>query len=125
MYNYKGFESFNGSFEKERCHFNLAVSRGRVEENETEKEAAKREVFEETNIVCNPVKKLGERIHPETGKKIIYWICDYVEGEINVEDEDISKAKWVKIKDAPKMITSDLYPPLKEYLEEALHASEE
>ncbi|HLD12562.1 MAG TPA: NUDIX hydrolase [Candidatus Nanoarchaeia archaeon] len=89
---------------------------GRLQSEETEKEAVIREVLEETGILCSPTRKLGERIHPNTRKSICYWVCDYTSGEISLRDPEITDAQWVQPQRIESIITSDLYLPVRQYL---------
>lgn len=94
---------------------------GAVENSEADNHAAERETFEETNIRCKAVKQFGERIHPETNVKVSYWLCEYVEGLLELKDkEELDQAKWASGKDVLSSITSDLYPPIREYIEESI-----
>lgn len=63
-------------------------------------------------------KLLGTRIHPNTNKTITYYLCKYKSGSINIkfpnEIEDISFKTPDEVFNS---ITTDLYPPVIEYLE--------
>ncbi len=90
---------------------------GRVELNETKEEALKREVFEESNIKCKIIRKIGKRTHPNSGKEITYYLCEFLEGELKINDsEEISDAKWIFPKDIFNYITSDLFEPVEKIL---------
>jgi len=90
---------------------------GVVGENETEESAIVREVFEEVDVVCRVQKKLGERIHPLTGKNVGYWLCDYLSGEVFVKyDDELDKAEWMSVDELLKAVTSDIFSVIKEYL---------
>ena len=88
---------------------------GKINSNETEKSAIKREIKEETNIICKPIKKLGKRIHPDTKKEIHYWACTYEKGTIK-PNREVTKACWLTSKEAFKRITTDVYRPIRNYL---------
>ncbi|GIM93808.1 NUDIX domain-containing protein [Paractinoplanes toevensis] len=45
---------------------------GKVEPGESGEQAAAREAFEETGLVLRSVGSLGERVHPDTGRVMIY-----------------------------------------------------
>ncbi len=80
-------------------------------------ELLKKEIKNETNIVVSPTLKIGERPHPTTPSYAYYWLCDYVSGELkNCDLEENEEVKWVTANEALELITSDIYPKLKEFL---------
>ena len=90
---------------------------GKIEENESEEESVEREIYEETNIRCKATKKLGQRTHPDTGKIISYWICDYLSGDEAIKNpKEIKKIKWLIPNEIFKIIKTNIYRPLIEYL---------
>lgn len=90
---------------------------GRIEEGENENQAIEREVFEETNINCKAVRKIGERIHPSTGRAISYWFCNYISGDAYVKDgKELDAVRWMSPRDVFNYVTSDIFKPVKEYL---------
>ena len=83
---------------------------GSVEEGEPEQAAAAREVFEETGVRCSPVRKLGERTHPDTRERISYWLCEYESGEPELrEPQNLSDVAWVEPKDVLARVGSGLF----------------
>ena len=90
---------------------------GVVESSESEAEAAVREVAEETGVQCSPVRKLGERIHPDTGQGIAYWLCRYEQGVAALEEpEKFSDVAWMHPEDVIHMFGEQLFGPVKSYL---------
>ena len=90
---------------------------GLVEDNESQEEAIKREVREETAIICKTKRRLGQRIHPSTKKKIIYFVCDYISGEEKVLDkEELDDVRWMNSNEIFENITSDIFEPVREFL---------
>ena len=61
---------------------------GKVEDGETKEQACIREVHEETGIIVTTKQVLGERIQPDTNRKITYFLCDYVSGQIKLSNEN-------------------------------------
>ncbi|MGH3434320.1 MAG: NUDIX hydrolase, partial [Thermocrispum sp.] len=53
---------------------------GAIEEGEQPTDAAVRETQEETGLTVKAAKVLGERVHPNTGRTMIYVACDVVSG---------------------------------------------
>lgn len=90
---------------------------GSQEESESEKDTAQREVFEETHVLCNPLFRIGERIHPSTKKEIVYWACEYISEEpIDTLDEDIDLIQWMTPDELRQAITSNIYEKVSDYI---------
>jgi 8-oxo-dGTP diphosphatase len=96
---------------------------GAVEEGETPEEAAVREVAEEVGLTVKAERVLGERVHPKTGRAMIYVACTVVDGEPAVHDaEEIAEVAWVKHADIRAHVPYGLFGPVQEYLDGALTA---
>lgn len=90
---------------------------GKIEDGETSEEACIREVYEETGLNVNIVYLLGERIHPDTGRKITYYLCEYSSGEIRILDENEILDVVFKTKDEIfNDVKTDLFEPVKKYI---------
>jgi len=61
---------------------------GKRESTETEAATAERETFEETGVRISATERLGSWVHPNTGKHIAYWRCDYRDGIGLVREPD-------------------------------------
>lgn len=57
---------------------------GEVEAGESAEDAAVREALEETGLIVRATKHLGERVHPATGRRMIYIACAVVTGTASV-----------------------------------------
>lgn len=91
---------------------------GKIEFGESPREAAIREVFEETGIKCEIVRDVGYRIHPTTQAKLFYYVCNFISGEIVINKPDeIKDARWVKKEDINSLIPQDIFESVKRYLE--------
>lgn len=90
---------------------------GKVEDNETKEQACIREVFEETGISVQINKVLGERIHPNTQAKLTYFLCDYLNGEITIlDEEEILDVAYKNKEEFNRDVKTDVYPPVFEYI---------
>jgi 8-oxo-dGTP diphosphatase len=94
---------------------------GGIEAGETAEQAAVREVLEETALEVKAVQVLGARVHPDTQRHMTYVACEPVAGEARVEDSDeLAEVAWVRLEDIPTYVPWGLFPPVQEYLDEAL-----
>ncbi len=82
---------------------------GKIELGEKLLDAAKREVFEETRIIVEPISPFAaiDAIYYDKTNKIIfhyviiYVSAQYLEGEI-LPDDDVLDAKWMSLQDMEK-----------------------
>lgn len=94
---------------------------GEVEAGETGSQAAVREAHEETGITVAEVKVLGERVHPNTGRTMIYVACDVVEGAASVvDDEELVEVAWSSGKELTEYVPYPFYGPVQEHLDASL-----
>ncbi|SRR6266568_4695595 len=94
---------------------------GEVEHGESAGQAATREVREETGLVVAESKILGERVHPNTGRMMVYVACDVVEGDARiVDDDELVDFAWAAHDELGKYIPYGFYEPVQEHLDEVL-----
>jgi ADP-ribose pyrophosphatase YjhB (NUDIX family) len=103
------------------------VPAGHWENGETLVEAGKREVLEESGIVCDNLKFLNNYDFFREDKGISYvsigYIGDYISGEIlnNIQEGRV-QWRWMEPNEALEL---NLYPAGKFLIEEYLHQTEE
>jgi 8-oxo-dGTP pyrophosphatase MutT (NUDIX family) len=90
---------------------------GEIEPGESPADAAIREVKEETGLVANYSKIIGRRVHPKTGRTMIYLACAPAEGtNVYVGDpEELSEVRWVGLAEADELLPG-LFEPVREHL---------
>ncbi|MGW4791182.1 NUDIX hydrolase [Nonomuraea sp. NPDC004297] len=94
---------------------------GKVEPGETGEQAAVRETREEVGLEVSAVKTLGERVHPATGRRMIYVVCDLLAGTAHVADADeLSQVEWCDRARLSALVPFPFYGPVQEYLDEHL-----
>lgn len=94
---------------------------GAIEDGESAEQAAVRETAEETGLVVEAVKMLGERVHPKTGRRMSYVASRVLDGEAHVGDEEeIAEVAWIVHGEIPKHVPYGLYKPVQDYLDEVL-----
>jgi 8-oxo-dGTP pyrophosphatase MutT (NUDIX family) len=84
----------------------LALPKGHIDPGENALQAAVREVREETGIVGEPVRELGEarywyrRDGQTIPKSVSFFLFEYVEGDTADHDDEVEEARWIALKDA-------------------------
>jgi 8-oxo-dGTP diphosphatase len=92
-----------------------------VEEGEAVELAAVREAREETGMIVEAEKVLGERVHPATGRAMVYVACRVVEGNVSVNDqEELSEFAWVTLASLPIYVPHGLFEPVQQHLDSVL-----
>lgn len=93
---------------------------GEIEPGETPEEAAAREAMEEIGVAVVVEERLGERVHPETGRHLIYLVGRILSGDTHLVDHDEnSEVEWVSIPEALERwanLKGGVFPPVREYL---------
>jgi 8-oxo-dGTP diphosphatase len=91
---------------------------GKLEPGETPEAATVREVLEETGLTVTPRRALGERIHPATGKHLVYVACDVTAGTAHVADTDeLDAVEWVPIGELAAYVPGGFYGPVRQHLD--------
>lgn len=85
--------------------------KGHVEHDESEKDTAKREVKEETNLEVEIDTSKRYTMHYTTDKgkykEVVLFIAKKVGGELIKQDEEINQIRWVDMYDVTKILTYD------------------
>jgi NAD+ diphosphatase len=80
-----------------RFHSQLfSVLAGFVEPGETLEETVKREVKEETGIEVRNIRYFGSQPWPFPNSLMVAFTAEYAEGEIRIDETEISEAQWFK-----------------------------
>lgn len=97
---------------------------GEVESGETVEAAASRETREEVGLRVAPTAVLGERIHPTTGRHMVYLACRVVRGVPYLADaEELADLAWCRLDQLADLIPHGLFQPVQDYLDAALSAA--
>jgi 8-oxo-dGTP pyrophosphatase MutT (NUDIX family) len=89
----------------------LALPKGHIDPGESLLQAAQREVREETGIVAEPVRELGEarywyrRDGQTIPKSVAFYLFKYVDGDTTDHDDEVEEARWMPLKDAQRELS--------------------
>jgi 8-oxo-dGTP diphosphatase len=96
---------------------------GEVEPGEVADQAAVRETLEETGLTVTAKGVLGERVHPNTGRTMIYVACEVLDGEAYVADaEELADVAWCALNEIGAYVPYGFYEPVQAYLEASIAA---
>lgn len=94
---------------------------GEVEAGESPENAAAREANEETGITVSNGNILGERVHPNTGRTMIYIAFSSPEGEAGVVDEEeLDSFAWVTHNKLTTYVPYPFFGPVQDHLDAEL-----
>jgi 8-oxo-dGTP diphosphatase len=94
---------------------------GKVEPGESAEEAAIREASEEAGVVVQAVRLLGERVHPETGRRIVYVICELLSGTaFPAAEDEVAEVAWCDREAVASYVSFPFHGRVGEYLDSVL-----
>jgi 8-oxo-dGTP diphosphatase len=94
---------------------------GEIEDGETPDAAAVRETAEEAGLTVVAKARLGERVHPKTGRTMIYVKCEVIDGEAHAADpEEIAAVHWCALDEIGSFVPHGFYEPVQQHLEATL-----
>lgn len=89
----------------------VSFPKGHVEEGETERETAEREVFEETAVKIRIDSDFREKVtySPAKGviKDVIYFLAETEQRELCARPGEIAEAFWIDVRRAEGMLEHD------------------
>ena len=97
---------------------------GEIEPGEDPADAAVREVKEETGLRIRTTGVIGRRVHPHTGREMVYLAASPTHGtKAFVGDEqEVAEVRWVDLAQADELMGGTIFEPVRSYLKETLKA---
>lgn len=92
---------------------------GEIEPGESSADAAVREVKEETGLRVKAAEvEIGRRVHPKTGRTMVYLACEPVEDtDVFVGDEEeLAEVKWLSLAEVDDLMPG-VFEPVRTHLE--------
>lgn len=90
---------------------------GKVDAGELPQRTASREALEEAGVVVEPVSTIGERVHPVTGRHVVYVACRWLSGKPQpASPQEASAAEWVPLTELTTRVPGGVYGPVWEHL---------
>lgn len=94
---------------------------GKVEAGESPQQAAVREALEEAGVTVEPVRLLGERLHPESGRRIAYTACRLLSGTAHAASRrEVAEVVWASRAEIPDLVPGGLFARVQAYLDEVM-----
>lgn len=90
---------------------------GEIEPGESPEDAGVREVKEETGLLVHATSVLGRRVHPKTGRTMIYMSAEPTHGtKVFVGDtEELAEVRWATLAEADDLLPG-MFEPVHEHL---------
>lgn len=97
---------------------------GGTEAGETPEQTAVRETLEETGIDVAADHVIGDRVHPATGRHMVYVACTPTNGTAAyVADEDeLCEVGWYRYDQLGELLPHGMFEPVDIYLKETIGA---
>lgn len=96
---------------------------GEIEPGESQVDAAIREVKEETGLeVRAGHHELGRRVHPKTGRTMVYLACSPVDSPDGIfvgDQEELAEVRWLSLADVDELMPG-VFKPVRDYLGRAI-----
>lgn len=76
---------------------------GFIEHGESAEQCVEREIMEETGLTVKNIKYVGSQPWPFPDQLMIAFTAEYKSGEIKIQEEELSDAKWFNKKNLPEI----------------------
>lgn len=91
---------------------------GAVESGESGSVAAAREAYEEVGLTVRPIETLGSRVHPATGRTMIYVVGEVVCGSARVAAvREVAEIAWCDRRQVAEFVPYPFFAPVQDYLD--------
>ena len=97
---------------------------GEIEPGEDPADTAIREVKEETGLRIRSTRVIGRRVHPHTGREMIYLAARPTHGTRAFvgDKEELAEVRWVDLAQADELMGGTIFEPVRNHLRETVKA---
>jgi 8-oxo-dGTP diphosphatase len=91
---------------------------GEIEPGESPEDAGVREVKEETGLLVHATSVIGRRVHPKTGRTMIYMSAEPSGSSTRVfvgDPEELAEVRWATLAEADDLLPG-MFEPVREHL---------
>jgi HAD superfamily hydrolase (TIGR01509 family) len=95
---------------------------GEIEPGESPSDAAIREVKEETGLHIRAGEVIGRRVHPRTGRTMVYIAAQPTHG-LNAfvgDIEELAEVRWVSLAEADELMGGQIFESVRQHLQRSL-----
>jgi len=93
-----------------------------IQSGESPSAAAARAVQKETGLTATVDHVIGRRIHPKTGRLMIYMEATVDGTDTSVSDADIAEVRWIDLAESDQLMP-DMFPTVRQHLGRVLGSS--
>jgi 8-oxo-dGTP pyrophosphatase MutT (NUDIX family) len=95
---------------------------GEIEPGESPADAAVREVKEETGLEIRAGRIIGRRVHPATGRSMVYMAAWPVRGTDAIvgDNEELAEVRWASLAELRQLMGNGMYEPVQKHLRRTL-----
>jgi 8-oxo-dGTP pyrophosphatase MutT (NUDIX family)/DNA-binding transcriptional regulator YhcF (GntR family) len=95
---------------------------GEIEPGESPADAAVREVKEETGLRVSAGGIIGRRVHPKTGRTMVYMAAIPTHGTDAFvgDEEELAEIRWVTLVEADELMGGTIFEPVQEHIRRTL-----
>lgn len=98
---------------------------GEIQTGESPHDAAVRRVRAEARVNVTATQFIGRRVHPHTSRLTVYVHATVDSEDVTLGDpEDLSEVRWASV-DETRTLMPDMYPPVRQYLDQLQLANAE
>jgi 8-oxo-dGTP diphosphatase len=99
---------------------------GKIESGESPADAAVRDVKEETGLRIRAGGVIGRRVHPRTGRTMVYMAARPTHGtDVFVGDaEELAEVRWASLSEADELMSGQIFEPVRQHIMRTLASDE-
>ena len=99
---------------------------GEIEPGEDPASAAVREVEEETGLRVRTTGVIGRRVHPQTGREMVYLAARPTHGTkaFVADEQELAEVRWVGLAQVDELMGATIFEPVRSYLKKSLEAQD-